>query len=271
MPRCISILGCGYLGYPLAQRCVHLGYEVKGSTTSIEKLALLKESSITPFLISCQPQVDGKDLETFFQSEVLFLNIPFRRKLSDPTVYKKQMESVISHVVRSPIQWVIFASSSSVYPAQITDAKEDVPFVADTPRSQVLYDTEEMLLCQKNFKTTVVRFAGLVGGARYIGQFLEKNFDVGDPQSPVNLIHLDDAVGLVVNILQQNIQGGILNAVCDQHPTREELYTQAALKRGLKLPVFHSGLRKHNRIVSNDKVKKCLNYKFLYPDPLGML
>ena len=47
----ISILGCGWLGFPLAKKLIEIGFEVKGSTTSENKLALLKSNNIEPFLL----------------------------------------------------------------------------------------------------------------------------------------------------------------------------------------------------------------------------
>ena len=37
----ITILGCGWLGLPLAQTLVKEGYSVKGSTTTEDKLEVL--------------------------------------------------------------------------------------------------------------------------------------------------------------------------------------------------------------------------------------
>lgn len=48
----ISILGCGWLGFPLAKALLLKGFSVKGSTTSSEKLATLEKAGITPFLIT---------------------------------------------------------------------------------------------------------------------------------------------------------------------------------------------------------------------------
>ena len=44
--KSISILGCGWLGLPLARQLIKLGYSVKGSTTSPEKIQILKGSQI---------------------------------------------------------------------------------------------------------------------------------------------------------------------------------------------------------------------------------
>lgn len=45
----ISILGCGWLGLPLAKALIENGFSVKGSTTSTDKLTALENDGITPF------------------------------------------------------------------------------------------------------------------------------------------------------------------------------------------------------------------------------
>ena len=40
----ISLLGCGYLGFPLAIELIKKGYYVKGSTTTPTKLQQLKKT-----------------------------------------------------------------------------------------------------------------------------------------------------------------------------------------------------------------------------------
>ena len=109
--RSISVLGCGWLGLPLAQRLVQFGYLVKGSSTEQSKLSLLDQSKITPFLITAVPRLTGRGIDSFFQSDILFLNIPFRRNLEDPAYYKEQIDAVISSVKSSSVKFVIFASS----------------------------------------------------------------------------------------------------------------------------------------------------------------
>ena len=45
----ISILGCGWLGLPLAEQFLERGYIVKGSTTSVANHGLLKSKNIIPY------------------------------------------------------------------------------------------------------------------------------------------------------------------------------------------------------------------------------
>src|SRR3989338_6768199 len=235
-----SILGCGWLGYPLAKHLVSLGFSVKGSTTTPEKLKILREHRIVPFLINGEHYITGNPQE-FFNSNILFLNIPFRRDLKDPHFFKEQIQSVIEHVCKSSIEFVIFASSTSIYPQSLECACEDASFVPDNPRSQVLYETEQLLLNNRFFQTTIIRFAGLCGETR-VPRTLT---------SVLNLIHLDDCVEIVTKIIRQNIRGEIFNACADVH-----------------LPVFKEAKEGARKVVSNEKLKSYLGYQFKYPNPL---
>jgi len=265
--RSITILGCGWLGFPLAQRLVQLGFKVKGSSTRQNKLPLLEKSGIKPFLVTSVPQLTGEGIDRFFQSKILFLNIPFRRNLKDPVYYKQQIDSVIPYVTASPIEFVIFASSTSVYPESVEEALEDRPIAPDNLRAEVLRAAEQSLLDSKEFQTTVIRFAGLYGGDRQIGRILAGRKGLAEAKAPVNLIHLEDCINIVVQIIEQDMRGGIINACSDGHPTRQELYTKAALHYGLEPPQFGDQPQGRFKVVGNAKLKEKLNYVFKHPDP----
>ena len=85
---------------------------------------------------------------------------------------------------------------------------------------------------------------------------------------PLNLIHQDDCINIIYEIISQNIWNEVLNACCDLHPTRKEYYSVVAKKNNIDLPEFDDSKNSNYKIVSNDKVKKLLNYSFKYPDPL---
>ena len=50
----ISVLGCGWLGLPLAEYLMGKGYQVKGSTTNQSKLSLLENKGITATWLDLQ-------------------------------------------------------------------------------------------------------------------------------------------------------------------------------------------------------------------------
>jgi nucleoside-diphosphate-sugar epimerase len=265
--KTISILGCGWLGLPLARHLVQCGFPVKGSTTTPEKLQSLIDAHIIPYLIAANSQLRGEDIDSFLQSKILFLNIPFKRNLEDPHTYKQQIDSVMSYAQSSPVEFVIFASSTSIYPDERCEAVEDMPFVPDNPRSQVLWEVEQALLKNHQFETTIIRFSGLYGGTRRIGRFLSGKRNLPKGSRPVNLIHLDDCIEIIAQIIEQDIRGETFNACSDEHPTRKELYTKAAVAFGAEPPQFINEAPTGNvyKIVSNRKLKKRLGYRFKHP------
>src|SRR5690606_29982067 len=48
----ICIIGCGWLGFPLAENLLSRGFKVYGSTTSAEKLSDLTDAGIHPFVFN---------------------------------------------------------------------------------------------------------------------------------------------------------------------------------------------------------------------------
>lgn len=266
--QAVSVLGCGWLGLPFARRMAGLGYAVKGSTTTASKIPLLQSENIEPFLLTASPAISGRHADSFFQSDLILINIPFRRNLKDPAYYRTQITSVVSWLESSRVKFVLFASSTSVYPESLDTAQEDTPIVPANPRARVLRDVEQMLLENKRFETTVVRFAGLYGGERKIGKILAGRTGLSNGNSPVNLIHLEDCVEILVRVIQKDIRGEIFNACSDGHPTRKELYTKAAKYYGLKPPKFTGTEQIRRKSVSNQKLKKILEYTFIHPDPM---
>ncbi|MCA9398907.1 MAG: SDR family NAD(P)-dependent oxidoreductase [Candidatus Omnitrophica bacterium] len=264
----ISILGCGWLGFPLAEKLVSLNYSVKGSTTTQSKVSLLQNIGVEPFVLESRPDFQGNHIEHFFDTDILFLNIPFRRSLEDPRYYKEQIRSILKLVEHSSISFVVFASSTSVYSDHIGLAREDLDLSPYNDRSKVLLEVEQMVLSLSKAQGTVLRFGGLYGENRQIGKFMFRKKDVRRAQGPVNLIHLEDCLNIVLAVIENNVRGEILNAVSDFHPTRRDLYTQAAVKLKLEPPSFAEETESPHKIVLNDKLKKILDYQFCHPDPM---
>ena len=264
----VSVLGCGWLGFPLARQLVKMGYAVNGSTTSQDKMALLAQAGIRPFCLRADPLLSGKDITPFFESDIVFLNIPFRRNLKDPDYYRRQVEAIVAHIEASPVRFVLFASSTSVYPSTLKHAVEEAAFKPDNARSATLLAVERLLMGNPKFEATVIRFAGLYGGERKIGRILAGRSGVPDPDAPANLIHLDDCVAIAAQIMRQDVRGEMFNACSDGHPTRKELYTQAARHYGFTPPRFADRPSTRLKMIDNAKIKSRLNFTFRHPDPL---
>ena len=118
---------------------------------------------------------------------------------------------------------------------------------------------------QSAFQTTVIRFGGLFGGERNPGGFFKSKRLLQNPDSPVNLIHLDDCLSLMHEVLKQNVWGEVFNGVTDTHPTKREFYSLAAQVAGFAVPEFESGNDSTNyKIVSNVITSYSIHYTKLY-------
>lgn len=269
----ISVLGCGWLGLPLASQLIEDGHMVKGSTTTEEKLDTLKSENISPCLLTLNPELECDDPEKFFNSDLLILNVPpGRRRENVIDFHTSQVESVISHLKKSSIQFVIFASSTSVYPKQggVMEEEDATSGEATRDSGEALIKAERMLMTQDNFDTTVVRFGGLYGYDRHPANYLAGKKDVSGGNAPVNLIHRDDCINILMEIINQDVRGEIFNAVSDGHPPKNQYYKIIAEQAGLEPPSFLPDSGTNYKIVSNRKLKTKLGYRFTYPNPLDV-
>lgn len=266
----ISILGCGWLGLPLAKSFVGNGFVVKGSTTSETKISILHEVGIIPFLIQVEEEKTVGEIDAFLQdSSILIIDIPpkLRGNASDATtalsmtfVYK--IKNLISFIEKSGIENVLFVSSTSVYAddnSVITEATQPQP---ETESGKQLLMVEKLLLSNAHFKTTILRFGGLIGEDRHPIHFLSGKTNVESPDAPINLIHQTDCIGIIHKIIQTNCWNETFNAVAPYHPTRKEYYTQKALELNLVIPHFNENKPSIGKTILSEKLIEKLNYTF---------
>lgn len=276
----VSILGCGWLGRPLGQHLVERGEYVRGSTTTPEKIEGLRDDGIEPYLLRLDPELSGEDAASFFASPVLVLNVPPPRGADDVrSRHRRQIDAVRAAAADGAVEWILFASSTGVYPnveRRVTEADQPPGEPDALPGSrrrtgEALLDAEARLMNDPAFDTTVVRLGGLYGDDRHPGRFLAGRSNLGRPEAPVNLIHREDCVGLLATLLEQNCRNEVFNACADAHPTRRALYTKAAEVLGLEPPFFDETDPTTGKLVDNQKVKDQCGYQFRHPDPLADL
>lgn len=275
----VSILGCGWLGHALGRHLVEQDIQVRGSTTTPDKLDALRRDGIDPVLLTLDPDLSG-ETGALFESPVLVLNVPPPRGADDvQAVHRRQVEAVRDAATSGGVEWVLFASSTGVYPnVERTVTEADVPSgqpdaLAGPRRAtgRALLTVEALLMDTPELDTTVVRLGGLYGADRNPGRFLAGRTGVGRPDGPVNLIHQDDAVGVFATLLAQEVRGEVFNACADEHPTRRTFYTQAARSLGLEPPAFDDTDTTTGKRVSNRKLKTRCGYTFRHPNPLADL
>ncbi|MBS2097035.1 NAD(P)-binding domain-containing protein [Carboxylicivirga linearis] len=262
--KTISILGCGWLGYPLALNLQSSGWKVKGSSTSESKQKTLSQHQIEPYQINLNNSIEDIP-NSFFDSEYLVINIP-PSKLDDALNQYKKLGSIIKS---SPIQKVLFISSTSAYDSDNRNAIEDDTETLPDNYNQTI--SFERIFQGLNKSVTILRLAGLVGPRRHPGRFFATGKSLSNPNMPVNLIHLNDCIGIIKQILERDSWNEIYNGCADTHPSKREFYTKATLKLGSTININESDAIVDGKKVSNKKIKSFLNYQFEYPDLLSML
>lgn len=268
--RCVSILGCGWLGLPLAKFFINSGYEVRGSTTSHKKLSILKSKKIIPFQIILNPDAKGDELNSFFDSDYLIINIPPPRNSNPEEFHLEQIQSVINELKKSRCGKLVFVSSTSVYGNTNSEFNEDSPANPETASGKALVKVEEYLRSEINLKITLIRFGGLIGEDRNPARYFAGRKNIPGGNTPVNLIHRKDCIGIIKTIVENEIWNETINGVSPIHPIKKEFYTKAAANLKIALPEFDEEIVPY-KIVSSKKIQKLLNYNFIYPDPLKMI
>ncbi|MCA0348340.1 MAG: NAD(P)H-binding protein [Bacteroidetes bacterium] len=259
----ISILGCGWLGLPLAKSLIEKGFWVNGSTTSLEKIAVLKNEGITAFQIEVTENEIIGNLENFLKnSAILILDIPPKLRGNQPENFVEKIKNILSFVENSSVQKVLFISSTSVYADDNSKINEETKPQPETESGKQLLEVEQLLLNNTNFKTTVLRFGGLIGENRHPIYFLAGRKDIQNPDAPINIIHLKDCIGVIESVIEKNIWNETFNAVCPFHPTRKDYYTQKAIALNLPIPEFDFSNKSIGKIISSTKTETVLNYTF---------
>jgi len=241
----------------LAERFVTQGYRLKISTTSPDRLPTLAALPGEAFIIDISKPLD--DIDAFLQSATLIVNITSK----DIDGFGR----LVRKIEASEVQAVLFVSSTSVYPDSCKVVSEAA---GEESPEHPLVIIENLFRHSRQFRTTIVRFAGLIGGNRHPGRFFRGGKVVKNPDANVNLIHRDDCINILDRIVANDLWGETFNACADSHPGKREFYTQAAKMAGAPLPDFEAGDDRSFKIIDNRKLKRVLGYEFLHPDLMAI-
>lgn len=259
----ISILGCGWLGFPLAKNLLANKFQVKGSTTSEEKLSVLKTAGIEPFLISLsEDKIDGNVNDFLNASEILIIDIPPKLRKAASESFVGKIQNLIPFIEQASVKNVIFISSTSVYGEENSVVTEESPTNPDTESGKQLVVCENMLQNNSHFKATVVRFGGLIGEDRHPIYSLAGKKNLENGNKPINFIDQQDCIGILLKIIETNSWNETFNAVAPFHPDRKSYYTQKAIEFKLVPPEFLKDNSSGGKTISSDKIKHILGYNF---------
>lgn len=259
MNSTIGVMGCGWLGLPLASSLVQDGYTVYGSTTSKEKLAHLRQQDIVPFHIELsEDKIEGAISAFLRHLDVLVINIPPRLRGQNKENYVQKMQLLHLELKKTAVRKVIFVSSTSVYGAVVGEVTEDTIPQPITESGIQLLASENIFVNDTDLQTTLIRFGGLIGPNRHPVTMLAGRQNLTNGNTPINLIHLNDCIRIIRSILRNSWWGEIINGVYPEHPKKQKYYSLEAKKRGLQMPDYKvdnskKGKKVHSNVLLNVK------------------
>lgn len=260
----ISILGCGWLGLPLGESLAKL-HSVKGSVTHPEKFASLQDKGVTPFCIDLNAHDDNVLHEFLNGCDVLIISIPPKATVKSDLNYPERIKRLIPYIAALGVKNVLFTSSISVY-----GEDESLPIVDETSQPHPQTDSGKQVLQAErllqecaDFKTTIIRLGGLVGGERHPVFHLAGRKNIENPHGPVNLINRQECINIITRIIEKEVWDEVFTAVHPTAKTREEYYTEKALELELPAPHFsETGVTKGKVVKGQEKLASVLGFTF---------
>ena len=267
--KSISIIGCGWLGMPLALELQSRNFKVQGTVRVQSKIEKHKDSGINFYHLDLNPETESiPEIDSeFWQSDIFILTIP----PAEPSNYCKGISKLLDIIAKQTKSIsIIYTSSTGIYGKGKGVTDETFPPNPDRPGAAAVVECEKLLLGNNDiFDVCILRLAGLVGPGRAPGRFFAGKKNLGSGSSPVNLVQLDDCIGIIVRLIKQEIKKGIYNVCADEHPMHREFYPAQAIKLGLEVPEY--GIDSPDadmKIIDNRLLKNVLDYRYIYPDPM---
>ena len=266
MSATYAVLGCGWLGLPLAESLRKSGDPVRGSVRRQTALAALEDVGVAPHLIHLhEDKVEGA-ISLFLEGvSRLYLTISPGLRKDPKRNFVAVIENLVPHIVKSQVREVVFTSSTSVYGSTQGVVGHDTVPLPDTESGRQLLAVEQLLLGQTSFATQILRLGGLVDRDRHPAQTLARKEIITEPQAPINLIHRTDAMGLLLHLPNQAPWNNVYHGVMPWHPSKKDFYGQAAKELGLPPLRFSDMPGATNKKVVDLRIENELGYLFKEP------
>ena len=258
--KTIGVLGCGWLGAPLAQSLSEEGYDVKGTVTSEVKRNLLKKDIKSLFILRSEEEGVEGDLDFFLDLDVLVIAIPPQLRKKGASSFVKKIDNILCVALERKVRHIIYVGTTAVFPNDNKVYNEQSELVPFDNKTEQLIEVEKKVM-GSSIATTIIRFGGLINESRHPVVMLSKREQVKNPLAPVNIIHQVDAVGMIVRIVKQNSWNTIYHGIAPYESTKEIYYSKEAEKRGLSLNFDHSAESLGKKVLSK-RTNEALMYQF---------
>ena len=271
------VVGCGYLGTRVARRWLAVGDRVFGITRSPARAAELAAIGITPVVCDVTSDPNSPPWQTLRELppfDTVFWAVGFDR--TSGTTHRDVHVAGLAHLLDalqgSPR--VILSSSTGVWGDEGGGVvAEETPTNPSREAGHVLVEAESLLRSHARGPGVALRFAGLYGPDRLprLDDLRAGRPIAADPESWLNLIHIDDAAA-VVGAVAAAATPKPLYVVSDGHPVlRRDWYGHLAAITGSPSPRWEPSLprtRGADKRVDPALLFRDLAIVLAHPDPL---
>ena len=226
------VIGCGFLGLPLAHRWKTAGDEVYATTRSEERAAKFRSSGFCPLVLDTTVAATLRDLQSIpFDTVVVAVGMDRSRYTSVHDVYVGGLQNVLENL-HEKVGQLIYVSSTGVYAdfgGDWVDEASPTKPVRDGGKACL---AAEQLLQASRFadRATILRMSGLYGNDRVPTRKTveSKQWNKLSPAGYLNLIHVDDAVSAVCAVCASADDSFLKETflVSDSNPTPRQNYYQ---------------------------------------------
>jgi nucleoside-diphosphate-sugar epimerase len=262
------LIGCGYIGLPLALRLAEAGHEITAwvhSAASAESLAIHYFHGVISGNVA-DPRLWDSVTENY--DLVIHCASSGRGGEADyEQVFLKGVLLINAHQARAR---KLFVSSTSVYrQIQGEMVTEKTPADPDTATGRILRVAEKVAM---GADATVVRSSGIYGPGR--GVLFEKfrrgkAVIEGDGLRWMNQIHQRDLVTALIHLIKAGAPGEIYNATDDTPVTTRDYYAWCSEFLGRPMPPHGSVNAERKRGLTNKRVSnaklRATGWQPMYP------
>lgn len=222
------IIGCGYVGLPLALRLREQGHEISGWVHSEATAASMAEYRFKRIIIGSVG--DPHVWETLGGEHYdLVIHVASSGRGGEAAYEEVFLQGARLMGGRQPQARKLFVSSTSVYgQTQGEIVTEESPAEPASATSRILREAEKTAL---GAGMTVVRSSGIYGPGRAVlfDKFRKGEAVIeGDGQRWINQIHQRDLVAALAHLISAGQPGEIYNASDDTPVTYEDYYAWCA-------------------------------------------
>lgn len=275
----VLIVGCGYVGLPLALELLRRGHNVYGLRRSGEGKIMLQANGIKPIQLDITIEENVLNVNKKFDWVINCAAPHHPTKELYYSLYYQGTKNLLKWMKLYPVKKYVYTSSTSVYGQDdgsiVTEVSETNPI---NENARILVDTEKLIfeaIKTDSLPAIIFRTAGIYGPERgyYFKQFINNPAAVsGNPNRYINMVHRDDVVGAIITALESDIRGEVFNLVDNEPVTLYDFYKYLSEQLNKPMPEFVTEIlwqtksrSSTNKRISNAKLVNLLKYTFKYP------